>query len=160
MLVGIGYGSDKTTVSVATGQNEYYPWYKTVTNCTNADRRAHKGAVVLVGFLAIPKGNMSSIKWGEFTDEKSYHQVLVAKMEVCNFVNFGASYSIRQCESWMNVLELHSRHLRLPNAVMVYIIEQYIHWRSILLITQSKFSLHQLCRGGVPGEIWFVAMND
>ena len=34
-------GSDKTTVSVATGQNEYYPLYITIGNVTNSLRRAH-----------------------------------------------------------------------------------------------------------------------
>jgi hypothetical protein len=63
MQVGIGYGSDKTTVTIATGQNEYYPLYETLTNFTNADRRAHGGAVVLIGFLAIPKGSSESTSW-------------------------------------------------------------------------------------------------
>jgi hypothetical protein len=56
MPCGIVYGSDKTTVSVATGQNEYYPLYETLTNVTNEVRRGHNGSVVLIGFLAIPKG--------------------------------------------------------------------------------------------------------
>ena len=48
-------GSDKTTVSVATGQNEYYPLYLTNGNVTNSMRRAHRNAITLIGFLAIPK---------------------------------------------------------------------------------------------------------
>ncbi|PSS35368.1 hypothetical protein PHLCEN_2v1705, partial [Hermanssonia centrifuga] len=48
-------GSDKTTVSVATGQNEYYPLYGSIGNVRNGVRRAHRDALVLVGFLAIPK---------------------------------------------------------------------------------------------------------
>ncbi|KAJ3516412.1 hypothetical protein NMY22_g14214 [Coprinellus aureogranulatus] len=48
-------GSDKTTVSVATGQNEYYPLYASVGNAQNHLRRAHKGAVSVIGFLSIPK---------------------------------------------------------------------------------------------------------
>lgn len=55
MFVPIILGSDKTTVSVATGQNEFYPVYASVGVVHNNIRRAHRGAVVLIGFLAIPK---------------------------------------------------------------------------------------------------------
>ncbi|KAI1781999.1 hypothetical protein LXA43DRAFT_977802 [Ganoderma leucocontextum] len=54
-FVPIILGSDKTTVSVATGQNEYYPLYASIGNIHNVARRAHRNGVVLVGFLAIPK---------------------------------------------------------------------------------------------------------
>ena len=49
-------GSDKTTVSVATGQQEYHPVYLSIGNVRNHIRRAHKDALVLIGFLPIPKG--------------------------------------------------------------------------------------------------------
>ncbi|TEB25834.1 hypothetical protein FA13DRAFT_1636945 [Coprinellus micaceus] len=55
MFVPVVLGSDKTTVSVATGQTEYYPIYASAGNVPNHLRRAHKGAVTLIGFLAIPK---------------------------------------------------------------------------------------------------------
>jgi len=48
-------GSDKTTVSVATGQNEYYLLYISIGNVHNCVQCAHHGAVSLVGFLTIPK---------------------------------------------------------------------------------------------------------
>ncbi|KAL6299566.1 hypothetical protein BKA93DRAFT_742140 [Sparassis latifolia] len=54
-FVPIILGSDKTTVSVATGQNEYYPLYMSIGGVHNSVRRAHRNAVALVGFLAIPK---------------------------------------------------------------------------------------------------------
>ncbi|KAI0348915.1 hypothetical protein OH77DRAFT_1499700 [Trametes cingulata] len=55
MFVPISLGSDKTTVSVATGQNEYYPLYLLSGNVLNSVRRAHRNAVVPIAFLAIPK---------------------------------------------------------------------------------------------------------
>lgn len=58
MFVPIILGSDKTTVSVATGQNEYYPLYLSIGNIQNHMRRAHKNALVVIGFLPIPKGNI------------------------------------------------------------------------------------------------------
>jgi len=55
MFVPIILGSDKTTVSIATGDNEYYPLYASIGNVHNSIRRAHRNAVVLVGFLSIAK---------------------------------------------------------------------------------------------------------
>ena len=60
LLVPLILGSDKTTVSVATGQNEYYPVYLSIGNVRNNVRRAHRNAVVLLGFLAIPKSGSLS----------------------------------------------------------------------------------------------------
>lgn len=55
MLVPLILGNDKTTVSVATGQNEFYPVYMSIGNVRNNVRRAHRNAMAVVGFLAIPK---------------------------------------------------------------------------------------------------------
>jgi len=55
MFVPVILGSDKTTVSVATGNNEYYPLYASIGNIHNNVRRAHRNSVVLIAFLAIPK---------------------------------------------------------------------------------------------------------
>ena len=56
MFVLIILGSDKTTVSVATGQNDFHPLYLLIGNVQNHIRCAHKNALVLIGFLPIPKG--------------------------------------------------------------------------------------------------------
>lgn len=55
MFVPIILGSDKTTVSVATGQTEYWPIYGSIGNIHNGVRRAHGAGLVLIGFLPIPK---------------------------------------------------------------------------------------------------------
>src|ERR1700722_7121441 len=55
LFVPIILGSDKTTVSVATGNNEYYPLYMSIGNVHNNVHRAHRNALTLIGFLAIPK---------------------------------------------------------------------------------------------------------
>ena len=60
MFVPIILGSDKTTVSVATGQNDFYPLYLSIGNVQNHIRRTHKNALVLIGFLPIPKGSCHS----------------------------------------------------------------------------------------------------
>ena len=55
MFVPIIMGSDKTTVSVVTGQTEYWPLYGSIGNIHNNIRRGHGCGLVLIGFLAIPK---------------------------------------------------------------------------------------------------------
>ncbi|TFK63739.1 hypothetical protein BDN72DRAFT_872243 [Pluteus cervinus] len=59
MFAPIVLGSDKTTVSVATGQNEYYPLYASLGNLQNHARRAHRDGVAVIGFLAMPKADHS-----------------------------------------------------------------------------------------------------
>ena len=56
MFMPIILGSDKTTVSIATGQNDYYPLYISVGNVHNNVRRAHNNSVMLLSFLSVPKG--------------------------------------------------------------------------------------------------------
>ena len=60
LLVPIILGSDKTTVSVATGHNEYWPLYASTGNIDNNVRHAHGAGLILVGFLSIPKGTFFS----------------------------------------------------------------------------------------------------
>ncbi|KAG2089812.1 hypothetical protein BD769DRAFT_1395925 [Suillus cothurnatus] len=61
-FVPVILGSDKTTVSVAMGQNNYYPLYASIGNVHNNVRRAHHNAVAIIGFLAIPKSSYSNKK--------------------------------------------------------------------------------------------------
>ncbi|KAF7349140.1 hypothetical protein MVEN_01436200 [Mycena venus] len=65
-FVPVILGSDKTTVSVATGQNEYYPLYMSNGLVYNGVRRAHRNAVTLIGFLAIPKTDRENQDSNEF----------------------------------------------------------------------------------------------
>ena len=58
MFVPVVAGSDKTTVSVATGHQEYHPVYMSPGNLTNVARRAHGNAVLPVAFLPIPKSRI------------------------------------------------------------------------------------------------------
>lgn len=56
MLFPIILGADKTTVSVATGHQEFHPVYMSAGNIHNDMRRAHRESIVPIAFLAIPKG--------------------------------------------------------------------------------------------------------
>jgi hypothetical protein len=60
MFVPVVAGSDKTTVSVATGHQEYHPVYMLPGNLTNIARHSQGSAVIPVTFLPIPKGKNDS----------------------------------------------------------------------------------------------------
>ena len=77
MFVPVVLGSDKTTVSVATGQHEYHPVYLSVGNVPNHVRRAHKHALILIAFLPIPKGGHPV-----FTKLKSSYKFLGARRDI------------------------------------------------------------------------------
>ncbi|KAF8985645.1 hypothetical protein BDQ17DRAFT_1494815 [Cyathus striatus] len=55
MFIPIIAGSDKTTVSVATGHQEYHPVYMSPGNLTNMTCQSHGNAVLPVASLPIPK---------------------------------------------------------------------------------------------------------
>jgi hypothetical protein len=59
MFVPVVAGSDKTTVSVATGHQEFHPVYMSPGNITNVARRAHGNSVLPIAFLPIPKSEFS-----------------------------------------------------------------------------------------------------
>ncbi|THU89828.1 hypothetical protein K435DRAFT_802458 [Dendrothele bispora CBS 962.96] len=62
MLVPIVLGSDKMTVSVVTGSQEFHPAYMSIGNITNVARRAHDKGVMPFAFLPIPKTNRKQKK--------------------------------------------------------------------------------------------------
>ncbi|TBU40371.1 hypothetical protein BD309DRAFT_993112 [Dichomitus squalens] len=83
MLVPIILGADKTTVSVATGHQEYHPVYMSIGNIQNDMRRAHRDSVVPVAFLAIPKADREEADTEAFRifKKKLYHTSLVHLLE-------------------------------------------------------------------------------
>ncbi|KAE9403476.1 hypothetical protein BT96DRAFT_1016915 [Gymnopus androsaceus JB14] len=83
MLVPVILGADKTTVSVATGHVEYHPLYLSIGNVTNASRRAHRNAVIPIGFLAIPKSDRKYDKDPNFRvfKKKLYHASIAAILQ-------------------------------------------------------------------------------
>lgn len=74
-------GSDKTTVSVATGHVEYHPLYLSIGNVHNSVRRAHRNAVIPIGFLAIPKCELAYI-YTTISISKTNHCMLPSRSQV------------------------------------------------------------------------------
>ncbi|ESK82484.1 hypothetical protein Moror_8528 [Moniliophthora roreri MCA 2997] len=66
MFVPIVTGSDKTTVSIATSQNEYYPFYGSLGGLHNNVCHAYCEGVQLLAFFAIPKGERKYDKDKQF----------------------------------------------------------------------------------------------
>ena len=93
MLVPLILGSDKTTVSVATGQTEFYPLYLSIGNVRNNIQCAHRNAVVLLGFLAIPKSKclISPIYLSQLTLSQRTSNIPTTKNSITSAGNFFTS---------------------------------------------------------------------
>ncbi|PBK83357.1 hypothetical protein ARMGADRAFT_1055759 [Armillaria gallica] len=76
-------GSNKTTVSVAMGQNEYYPLYASNGLIHNNVHHAHCNGVSLLGFLSVPKMDREHQDSPEFQTFhcQIFHGSLCAKFE-------------------------------------------------------------------------------
>jgi Plavaka transposase len=68
MFVPVIAGSDKTTVSVATGHQEYHPVYISAGNISNIARRSHGGGMMPAAILPIPKGAQFVFNFKYLTD--------------------------------------------------------------------------------------------
>jgi hypothetical protein len=55
-MIPVVGGLDKTTVSVASGSQQYHPVYTSAGNINNTAWQAHGSAVTLIAFLPFPKG--------------------------------------------------------------------------------------------------------
>ncbi|KAG9223441.1 hypothetical protein PLEOSDRAFT_154734 [Pleurotus ostreatus PC15] len=78
MFIPVIAGSDKTTVSVATGHQEFHPVYQSPGVFTNEARRAHGMGVVPTTFLPIPKTSQRHRKTKVFKQfcRQLYHSCL------------------------------------------------------------------------------------
>jgi Plavaka transposase len=94
--VPIILGSDKTTVSIATGHTEYYPLYASAGIIHNSARRAHSGALTVIGFLAIPKGMTSASLSSAVISEYQLPQLIANFPEVLSFASSVSSYFIHR----------------------------------------------------------------
>ncbi|KAH9848078.1 hypothetical protein C2E23DRAFT_940922 [Lenzites betulinus] len=83
MLTPVVLGADKTTVSVATGNQEFHPLYMSLGNIHNDMRRAHRESVVPIAFLAIPHAERKWDSDKEFRlfKKQLYHGSLVKILE-------------------------------------------------------------------------------
>jgi len=89
MFVPVVVGSDKTTVSVATGHQEYHPVYMSPRNLTNIARRAHGNALLPIMFLPIPKSK--SLVYDKsitliWTESNISHQETPEKLKVSSLL--------------------------------------------------------------------------
>ncbi|TFK58959.1 hypothetical protein BDN72DRAFT_873109 [Pluteus cervinus] len=100
-LCPIILGSDKTVVSVGTGNTEYYPLYMSNGLIHNNVRRAHRGGMTLIAFLAIPKADRDYADADEFRDFRRhiFHgslreilQSLCAGMDQYELLRYGDGY--------------------------------------------------------------------
>ncbi|KAF8552429.1 hypothetical protein OG21DRAFT_1477771 [Imleria badia] len=75
LMIPIILGSDKTTVSVATGQHNYYPLYLSIGNLHNTARRAHKNSVKLSLILLATKAHAATPAFRKFRCQLFHHSL-------------------------------------------------------------------------------------
>ncbi|KAF8205901.1 hypothetical protein K438DRAFT_1963678 [Mycena galopus ATCC 62051] len=82
-FVPVVAGSDKTTVSVATGHQEYHPVYASPGVLTGVARRAHGNGVLPAAFLPIPKTSKKHRKKSAYQHfvRQMYHACLARVFE-------------------------------------------------------------------------------
>ncbi|KAJ6561258.1 hypothetical protein B0H10DRAFT_2180547 [Mycena sp. CBHHK59/15] len=93
MYTLIFFGSDKTTVSVATGNVKYHPGYISIGNPHNNMHQAHRDTVMPFVFLAIPKSDRKYPEFRKFK-RKLYHASLAA---VLSSLKPGMKPIVRHC---------------------------------------------------------------
>ncbi|KLO17808.1 hypothetical protein SCHPADRAFT_913406 [Schizopora paradoxa] len=97
MFVPLILGNDKTTVSVATGQNEFYPVYMSIGNVRNNVQRAHRNAITVVAFLAIPKTtqeHQNSVAFRDFRRQITHSSFSIILQKAKASME---TYKVRKC---------------------------------------------------------------
>jgi hypothetical protein len=98
-FVPIIVGSNKTTVSVATGQNNYYPLYLSIGNVHNNIQHSHRNALALIRFLAIPKSMLLFLSQSSLKLTLSSLYVAKKRMQMMqDTVNSRSNYSTPPCQ--------------------------------------------------------------
>ena len=77
VFVPVILGSDKTTMSIGTENNAYYPLYLSIRNMRNHIRHAHRDTLILVGFLTISKSMFDFL----IPHMNTYHTIHLAEKE-------------------------------------------------------------------------------
>lgn len=137
MFVPVILGSDKTTVSVGTGDNEFWPIYGSIGNIHNNIRRAHGGGLVLIGFLSIPKGSPFFISWSWFP--LIFRQPTKPIRQILNFEDFDVNSFIYHYQKSWSRFDQEWKRLRLLNVLMDIFDRLSGVWARILQITSSKY---------------------
>jgi hypothetical protein len=137
MFVPVIAGSDKTTVSVATGHQEYHPVYMSPGILTNVARRAHGNALLPVAFLPIPKSECFLY----FFIYSEHPSITASKRQRKTplYKNFVVNFTMPAYTKFLSPLRPELRHLKLSNVLMVIFVKQYMGLAHILLTIQNKF---------------------
>jgi hypothetical protein len=147
MFVPTVVGSDGTVVSVATGQNEYHPLYLSIRNVHNQVRRARRGALILIGFLAILKSRLDSCLSCHVTDD--FPQLVRKRPTQQLFETSRNTYSIHHSRISSRGFNHTRPSQRLSSVLTVTTERRYTGLALTLPTTLSKFCLLELSAVGV-----------
>lgn len=150
ILIPIILSSDKMTVSVATGQHNYYLLYLSIGNLHNTARCAHKNSVRLVAFLAMPKSKYNSLLIYNVHFHAAYtYQPQRSMQRHRHFESSGASSSTNHSQRYSIVCGHSWKHGHSRNSLTATFVGSYTHWGLTLQTTKSKCSYRASCETGV-----------
>lgn len=139
MFVPVIIGSDKTTVSVGTGDNEFWPIYGSIGNIHNNIRRAHGAGLVLIGFLSIPKGSSFFVSYSLLLDALIFLQLTRPIHQILISGDFGANFFIYHYQKNSKRFDQEWKYPKLLNVLTDTFDRLSGAWALILVITPSKF---------------------
>ncbi|KAH9979150.1 hypothetical protein BJV74DRAFT_900472 [Russula compacta] len=146
MFVPVVAGSDKMTVSVATGHQEYHPVYMSPGNLTNVARQAHGNALLPVAFLLIPKTSKKHRKTAKYQKfcRQMYHASGMTTPEVVRCLDghfrmavYGLVWLASIVQGWCPKCNAPPDHLNRPNS------HRWTHGKTDFLISAWD-----------PGTLW------
>ena len=159
MFVPIILGSDKTTVSVATGNNEYWPVYLSIGNIHNNVRRAHRNGVVLLGFLSIPKSIYSFLISFISLTQFSTHKLTRSTRMMLISGNFDSNYFILRFPGFCSHWSLGWRHPKLFAVLMAIFDARSMALGHTLLIIRNKPCWPVLYKVGVQSKFNIIVYD-
>jgi len=149
MVVPVISGSDKTTASVGTIQQEYHPIYVSIGNISITVQWSHSIGVLPVAFLPIPKGKWLCLQFINcaYPDvvSKSQQKNQPSRSSHDNYItNVWSLYSVHWSHTW-TLPKLYNVQMDIfgkPSSALDL----------TLLTTQNKYGLLVLSKTGVQSE--------
>ena len=121
-LISTILGSDKMTISIATGHMCYWPLYLSIGNIHNNIHCGHWNGVVLLGFLAIPKSVLLIFDLCFFCT----HTLPLADHESCNDIKYWRFHCQLLHTSLWNILKPIRLHMTSPKTI--HCMDGHYHW--------------------------------
>jgi len=136
-------GSDKTTVSVATGDVEYHPFYLSPGNLHNIAHHGHRQGVIPISFFAIPKSKCSTFMISSVFYFTHWNQVIASMTAIPSSTSLNVNYFMCQFQQ-----SFHRSRLQWRSQLFAAALMGIFAMSSMILVPSSPITLNRLCLWG------------